>query len=559
MIRAPATQFWNPVTPISTLLYSASGEIRSTENVRDAGDRLNEDQRKQGVEGFDTPGITEAVKSQLALTLLAALPASGFTNIGQTSFTDIGSPVSNLTPFLDFDPSGISETVGRTFQGWANSGSMGVQMVAKAYGAPTVGSYQGIKHVSFDRNQSQYLSIESPIPMQWMNTAGASFSVVVVAQFTSNGNYERIFDFGNGPGMDNTLLCREGTQGKVLFQVGNGSDLSMHQAWSQDLYFHTYVMNVVNSESGCTMTVTIDHPSNVMDTATFPTAIRNRTTNVNYIGRSNWSQDAFFSGNIRKLAWFNRSLSTDEIASFMTELTPSAPVPLLDFDASVATSDGPLGKWPNTGSWSEVTFATASSLPPVSGTAGSLRQINFDQSQSQYYNIGFPLQITWLNGSTGGFTCIVVAQYLSSPQNYERFFDFGNGPANNNILWCRQGTSNTGYAEVFNGGTSICRCLIDLPTDQRFHTYMMVYTNTSNGSQVDVYLDNMLTPAGTTTSGTQILNRTITNNYIARSNWNQDSYMSGNIRELMFFDHALSSAEGSVVKANLDTKWGVGG
>jgi hypothetical protein len=80
---------------------------------------------------------------------------------------------------------------------------------------------------SFDRASSEYINFG---PLQFTpGTTGVSF--ISAFSFTGSvGNWERIFDFGSGPGNKNFVLAREGTSNNLIlicFVGPNGSPVEM--------------------------------------------------------------------------------------------------------------------------------------------------------------------------------------------------------------------------------------------------------------------------------------------------------------------------------------------
>jgi len=75
--------------------------------------------------------------------------------------------------------------------------------------------------MSFDRSSSQYLDGGAHT---FNMASGGGFTAVAVVKFTgSAGNYERIFDFGNGVGGEYIVLSRCSTNNELMFKIFNGA------------------------------------------------------------------------------------------------------------------------------------------------------------------------------------------------------------------------------------------------------------------------------------------------------------------------------------------------
>ena len=129
--------------------------------------------------------------------------------------------------------------------------------------------------------------------------------------------------------------------------------------------------------------------------------------------------------------------------------------------------------------------------------------------------------------------------YPTANNNWARFMDFGNGPANENILVCRPGTSANLQFEVYNGtvagGSAISA---DALINNAWHHYACVLN--SDGT-VAMYRDGTALTVSGKTVIPNVVTRTI--NYIGRSNWSADSYYAGRMDEFAIYDRPLTQAE----------------
>lgn len=169
--------------------------------------------------------------------------------------------------------------------------------------------------LSFTRASSQYLNFGS---QTFDMTKG--FSVTCKFAFTGTvGTYERLFDFGNGPDADNIILYRQSGTNNIGIMYINGSS-----------QYSVISTNTVEQGQVNTLTAIYTHSPlsiklilNGVTTTTTPSASATtpRTLTMCYVGRSNWSGDAYLNGDIYSLNVYNRALSTNELAG------PPAPSP----------------------------------------------------------------------------------------------------------------------------------------------------------------------------------------------------------------------------------------
>jgi len=121
--------------------------------------------------------------------------------------------------------------------------------------------------------------------------------------------WSRIFDFGNGQGIDNILLAIANT-GTIKFGYLGSIFESNKKIPLNDWTFISVTLNAF----------AVKIYINGKLTASYKFSSRqNISTKLNYIGKSNWSWDPLLSGVISSIKIFNRELSQNE---FMVELYP---------------------------------------------------------------------------------------------------------------------------------------------------------------------------------------------------------------------------------------------
>lgn len=143
---------------------------------------------------------------------------------------------------------------------------------------------------------------------------------------------------------------------------------------------------------------------------------------------------------------------------------------------------------------------------------------------------------TYFNG--GSFSVSVWVK-LNTYASWSRIFDFGNGPANNNVLFSpTNGTSGKAASEIYNGtvsGGQISSPTVQTGTGKWQH---LVYTFESGTGKI--LLNGVVIAQGTQTAPQNVL-RTIC--YIGRSNWTTDTYINGSLDDFRLYDRALTTTE----------------
>ena len=146
---------------------------------------------------------------------------------------------------------------------------------------------------------------------------------------------------------------------------------------------------------------------------------------------------------------------------------------------------------------------------------------------------------------SSGMTLSGWVYYTPSVGTWARTFDFGNGPANNNILLARNGTSTNLTYEIWQGGASLGQQTPTgvLPTGQWIYVTETLAPGPGGNNISTLYINGQLAPNNATRTYAALPNIiTRTSNYIGKSNW-ADGYMDGYMDELFVYDRALSSTE----------------
>ena len=373
---------------------------------------------------------------------------------------------------------------------------------------------------------NQYINVPGGI---WFSN---QFTVEGWVYARSNSTGTKLFDFGNGPGLDNVFGALVGPSGGPRLSVfptnaSNGSIDSTtpvpvnqwsHLAFARDTNGtgHIY-LNGVQIASG---------PLNT------PTgAIR---TN-NYIGQGNWSSDPWLNAKISDFRIWNVALSPQQLTNVWSSALPgTTPGILLDyrfnegsgmtaFDATAGVSN-PAVHGPKDGSLSyNTTNYLATGLGPdyaisLDGTSGY---------------VSLPSGI-WFSGDFTMESWVFARSYNS----WSRVFDFGNGGYVDDV-YLALSSGGSGYPTMgaFAAGTTgpLVGSTNQLPLNQWVHLAC-----TLNGATATIYINGK--PVGSGQMGIPP-NVVRTNNYIGRSNFGGDAYANAIFDEARVWTVARTPAQ----------------
>ena len=164
-----------------------------------------------------------------------------------------------------------------------------------------------IDGINFINSESQYAQLMDT------NFGGNQVTISIWANFHSNNNWQRLIDFGQGQSDDNIIIANAASSGKFGCNINNGSS-NIHDIDSSlnILYGSWHHVCLVYNHDVTTSTLYIDGVSDTSITTTeaIPTLVRDKS----YIGRSNWSNDTYFDGQIKSINIWQRALSPVEVA-----------------------------------------------------------------------------------------------------------------------------------------------------------------------------------------------------------------------------------------------------
>ena len=193
----------------------------------------------------------------------------------------------------------------------ANIGSGGTSYNAQLVNGASISSTDfriGSASLQLASSSSQYVQI----PSFATGTTGLTFA----CWFRSNGNprFARLFDFGNGAGIDNILVHVEGDGSLVLgiyFNV-SGSWAGVPVVVNDNLWRH-FAWTLTPSG---TWTVYINGVTVWFSTSQIYPAAISRVSN--YLGRDSWNSAAgYYKGAIDDFRMYSRTLQASDVMAFL--------------------------------------------------------------------------------------------------------------------------------------------------------------------------------------------------------------------------------------------------
>ena len=181
-------------------------------------------------------------------------------------------------------------------------------------------------------------------------------------------------------------------------------------------------------------------------------------------------------------------------------------------------------------------------IPPYVSLTNN--NVSASLTTGQYLNTGSK---TFNINTNGGFTAVWFGAFTGTVNNHERIFDFGSGTSNN-IIAGRNGTGTNIYFYMLNGSVDYSIMTgSGVITQNEYAVWTFRYTASSRLMEI---LKNGVSLV-TGTAGAAITNRTLTNTWIGRSNFTQDTYSNTNTVGLYVYDSYLSDTRVASVSNHL--------
>jgi hypothetical protein len=122
--------------------------------------------------------------------------------------------------------------------------------------------------------------------------------------------------------------------------------------------------------------------------------------------------------------------------------------------------------------------------------------------------------------------------------SYARFFDWGNGASNDNIFFCRLGTSNTLAFNVYLADVSSTP--VEAANALELDAWQFLVVTMDNGGNVVLYKNGVPLQTGTVFVPAVV---TRTNNFIGESNWAADALYAGLMDDIKLYNYPMSGTE----------------
>jgi hypothetical protein len=220
------------------------------------------------------------------------------------------------------------------------------------------------------------------------------------------------------------------------------------------------------------------------------------------------------------------------------------------------SNSGEIKRWRNSSGRAFKYAVGKGTSRPTLGTDSDGYYVYFNKSQSQYFKIRNTIKWKFVDGDgsgTGGVTAFCVFKFInSSSQSWPRFFDFGNGDGVDNVIWARYETGNETRFEIHDP-------LVTYDTTNGLvSSSWQIYTVKYDNSDLECFFwsDGMKwTPNETATATATDRNTTL--NYIGESNWSQDDFLDGYMREQIVFNDSLNNSQIRSINMRLGKKWNI--
>ncbi len=178
--------------------------------------------------------------------------------------------------------------------------------------------------------------------------------------------WNRIFDFGNGPANSNLFLSFRANSGKMAIITYRGSQVSTE----------VVTPNVFPTNTWVHVASTLDDQGNasiywngVLQVSGNIGAVDQLTRNQNYIARSNWSQDAYFQGQMRDIRLWNVVRNAQQIHDAYPNLLTGKEADLFAYLPAIEGQGNVLGDTSghyNSGDIMNAQWVNDPSVPPTS-------------------------------------------------------------------------------------------------------------------------------------------------------------------------------------------------
>ena len=421
------------------------------------------------------------------------------------------------------------------------------------------------KSIYFNSSRKQFLMI----PEFNITNNGLSFSFWVKAE--KNGKYARIFDFGNETNnviniyFDNNNLGFYVKNKKNKKKIFNVIPNINNNRWNHVTWIFSYPGGWKIYLNGSLYKTYSD--------GIYPDIVPRKN---NYIGKSNFRDNPYYTGKIADFRMYNNALSSAEISKIYNDIQNPAPLPQPVPEPVPPVPQGTPEPVPqgtlvpqeekyqkpvinniiNCNSLFEYDFSSYSFIVPdiiknLSPDSNSYiynaQMVNNPGvnsagitagSSSVLFNDSFQQYISIPSFSTAN-TGLTFAFWFKSNNNKEwaRIFDFGNVVnAGSDDIFVSINSGNLGFS-VFNNSNNYYQKTTVIPNINN-NTWNHVVWTLTNPNGWNIYLNGALYVTFNDGFYPKPVYRNL--NYIGKSNWSSDPYFSGNIADFRLYNCILS-------------------
>jgi hypothetical protein len=379
------------------------------------------------------------------------------------------------------------------------------------------------------------------LPASLTNQNALSFSF----WFRSNntGTYGRIFDFAGPNGTpngvaDNNIIAFI-TSGNLGFSVFNGASSGTYTDIFLGVNDNVWRHCVWVLTSGTWQIYINGLLHSTRTGVNFPQSVE-RT--FNYIGRSNWAENAGYNGNIDDFRMYKEALTEEKVSIlFSYDRTTNYTNNLLlwyKFDSNTVSGTTVIDYTRNYNGTLQ-NNATISTTTKTKGTASLYLQSSSNKQHVSIpnYTVSSSLSFSfWINPA--------------NTTNNNRIFDSGDGSdfdANNIVIYLQSGNLGFSYNVNYYNQNNVWYTATNVPAISiNTWTHIVITAYPSGISNIiKIYKNNVLTTENEFTSANANFSAAIPNiqresNFIGKSNWSIDAAYSGYIDDFRIYNEVLT-------------------
>ena len=251
------------------------------------------------------------VKSTTNSTLDAdALDLNGFTEVYFLNTSFLATGINHLNFYAPFNWDGTSNLIFEL--SYTNSAPS--SPTSSIVNSEDTGLNQSLHSIASDgyldfNGGNGYVDLDS-LDLDYSN--GVTFSSWVY--FDGLNNWSRIFDIGNGAGVNNILLANRGGTNTLSFQVVNGSTQALELTNGITIgEWHHIAVTITDANIG---SIYIDGNLETTGALQLPENLLRKRA---YIGKSNWNSDGYFDGKLDDFQIWTKALDQATIEAWMNK------------------------------------------------------------------------------------------------------------------------------------------------------------------------------------------------------------------------------------------------